>query len=113
MVVRVGSHLFHSDLILRILLRRSQDFMLHSLRNCYVVVMNARDESSSFSIFSTLNGRGMDLSVVDKLKADLLQVRALETCAPRAFPALGPACVSGAEGWTHRGHPTSAQAPRA
>ncbi|MEW5317537.1 MAG: hypothetical protein WDW38_008825 [Sanguina aurantia] len=50
-----------------------QDFMLHSLRNCYVVVMNARDESSSFSIFSTLNGRGMDLSVVDKLKADLLQ----------------------------------------
>lgn len=34
--------------------------------------MVARDEGASFRIFSTLNGRGMDLSVVDKLKADLL-----------------------------------------
>lgn len=39
-----------------------------------VVVMTARDEGSSFSIFSSLNGRGMDLSVVDKLKAEMLQV---------------------------------------
>lgn len=45
------------------------------LRNCYVVVMHARDEAASFRIFSTLNGRGMDLSMVDKLKADLLEVR--------------------------------------
>jgi len=51
-----------------------QDFMFHILRNCFVVVMTARDEAASFRIFSTLNSRGMDLSVVDKLKADLLQV---------------------------------------
>ncbi|KAG1657802.1 hypothetical protein FOA52_006578, partial [Chlamydomonas sp. UWO 241] len=51
-----------------------QDFMFHVLRNCYVVMMTARDEASSFNIFSTLNSRGMDLSEVDKLKADLLQV---------------------------------------
>ena len=37
--------------------------------------MTARDESASFRIFSTLNSRGVDLSEVDKLKADLLQVR--------------------------------------
>ncbi|GAX73020.1 hypothetical protein CEUSTIGMA_g472.t1 [Chlamydomonas eustigma] len=51
-----------------------QDFMFHVLRNCYLVVMTARDEDASFRIFSTLNSRGMDLSEVDKLKADLLQV---------------------------------------
>ncbi|GLC33427.1 hypothetical protein PLESTM_000070100 [Pleodorina starrii] len=49
-----------------------QDFAFHVLRNCFVVVMVARDEGASFRIFSTLNGRGMDLSMVDKLKADLL-----------------------------------------
>lgn len=36
--------------------------------------MNARDEETSFRIFSTLNSRGIDLTMVDKLKADLLQV---------------------------------------
>ncbi|GLI60007.1 hypothetical protein VaNZ11_002069 [Volvox africanus] len=49
-----------------------QDFAFHVLRNCFVVMMVARDEGASFRIFSTLNGRGMDLSAVDKLKADLL-----------------------------------------
>jgi uncharacterized protein with ParB-like and HNH nuclease domain len=49
--------------------------MFHMLRNCYLVVMIARDETASFRIFSTLNSRGVDLSEVDKLKADLLQVR--------------------------------------
>ncbi|KXZ54535.1 hypothetical protein GPECTOR_4g600 [Gonium pectorale] len=49
-----------------------QDFTFHVLRNCFVVLMVARDEGASFRIFSSLNGRGMDLSVVDKLKADLL-----------------------------------------
>ena len=49
------------------------DFMLHSLRSCYLVVMVARDEASSFSIFSTLNSRGVDLTEVDKLKADLFK----------------------------------------
>lgn len=39
-----------------------------------VVLMTARDEASSFRIFSALNSRGMDLSMVDKLKADLLEV---------------------------------------
>ncbi|GIL83097.1 hypothetical protein Vretimale_11387 [Volvox reticuliferus] len=50
----------------------TQDFAFHVLRNCFVVMMVARDEGASFRIFSTLNGRGMDLSAVDKLKADLL-----------------------------------------
>jgi hypothetical protein len=83
-----------------------QDFAFHVLRNCFVVLMTARDEGASFQIFASLNGRGMvraacmhggmprdppsspsakqlfgltfcaqDLSAVDKLKADLLQVR--------------------------------------
>lgn len=42
--------------------------MFHVLRSSYVVVMTARDESASFKIFATLNGRGVDLGVVDKLK---------------------------------------------
>ncbi|KAG2436156.1 hypothetical protein HYH02_011660 [Chlamydomonas schloesseri] len=50
-----------------------QDFAFHVLRNCFVVLMVARDEGASFTIFSCLNGRGMDLTVVDKLKAELLQ----------------------------------------
>ncbi|WIA30905.1 hypothetical protein OEZ86_000957 [Tetradesmus obliquus] len=50
-----------------------QDFMHHVLRNCMVVLMIARDEGTSFKIFSTLNGRGVDLAVVDKLKPELLQ----------------------------------------
>ncbi len=54
---------------------RLQDFMHHVLRNCMVVLMIARDEGTSFKIFSTLNGRGVDLAVVDKLKPELLQVR--------------------------------------
>eukprot|EP00798_Chlamydomonas_sp_ICE-L_P024183 gene24183-9774_t len=50
-----------------------QEFMNHCLRNCYLVMMTARDERASFRIFSTLNGRGMDISEVDKLKADMLE----------------------------------------
>jgi hypothetical protein len=48
-------------------------FVAHVMRGCYVVVLTARDEQASFRIFSTLNGRGVDLSPVDKLKADLLR----------------------------------------
>lgn len=51
-----------------------QDFMHHVLKNCMMVLMTARDESTSFKIFSTLNGRGVDLAVIDKLKPELLQV---------------------------------------
>jgi hypothetical protein len=51
--------------------------MHHVLRNCMVVLMTARDEGTSFKIFSTLNGRGVDLAVVDKLKPELLQVGAV------------------------------------
>jgi hypothetical protein len=39
-----------------------------------VVLMTARDEAASFRIFSALNSRGMDLAMVDKLKADMLEV---------------------------------------
>jgi hypothetical protein len=54
--------------------------MHHVLRNCMVVLMTARDEGTSFKIFSTLNGRGVDLAVVDKLKPELLQVGCLLAC---------------------------------
>lgn len=40
-----------------------QEFMFFVLRNCYIVVMNARDEAASFKIFATLNGRGENLTV--------------------------------------------------
>jgi hypothetical protein len=67
------------------------DWVNHMLKCCYVVVMTARDESASFRIFSTLNGRGMDLSVVDKLKADWLQVRG-------GGPGVGHSCSSHSAG---------------
>eukprot|EP00775_Hariotina_reticulata_P010009 gene10009-10163_t len=50
-----------------------KDFMHHILKSCVVVFLTARDEASCFTIFSTLNGRGVDLAVVDKLKPELLQ----------------------------------------
>jgi hypothetical protein len=53
-----------------------QDFVHYVLKHSMVVLMTARDESTSFKIFSTLNGRGVDLAVIDKLKPELLQVRA-------------------------------------
>lgn len=49
--------------------------MHYVLKNCVVVLLTSRDETTSFKIFSTLNGRGVDLAVVDKLKPELLQVR--------------------------------------
>lgn len=48
--------------------------MHYVLKHSMVVLMTARDESTSFKIFSTLNGRGVDLAVIDKLKPELLQV---------------------------------------
>lgn len=51
-----------------------QDFVHYVLKHSMVVLMTARDESTSFKIFSTLNGRGLDLAVIDKLKPELLQV---------------------------------------
>lgn len=52
----------------------AQDFVHYVLKHSMVVFMTARDESTSFKIFSTLNGRGVDLAVIDKLKPELLQV---------------------------------------
>ena len=49
-------------------------------------MMTARDEKASFRIFSTLNGRGMDLSEVDKLKADLLQVHSASMLISHVAP---------------------------
>lgn len=51
-----------------------QEFMHHVLKNCMVVLVTARDEASCFKVFSSLNGRGIDLAVVDKLKPELMQV---------------------------------------
>lgn len=63
--------------------------------------MTARDEASSFSIFSSLNGRGMDLSVVDKLKAEMLQVRQSVSQAGRrdSVTAGRPARQTGIHAW--------------
>jgi hypothetical protein len=54
--------------------RLLQDFVHYVLKHSMVVLMTARDESTSFKIFSTLNGRGVDLAAIDKLKPELLQV---------------------------------------
>jgi hypothetical protein len=64
--------------------------MFHVLRSSYVVVMTARDEAASFKIFATLNGRGVDLGVVDKLKV----------CVGRW--GGGRALPGGGRGWTAR-----------
>lgn len=62
-----------------------KEFMHHVLKNCMVVLMIARDENTSFKIFSTLNGRGVDLAVVDKLKPELLQVMTVCVLLDAAF----------------------------
>eukprot|EP00983_Pelagomonas_calceolata_P000725 26143-Pelagomonas_calceolata.AAC.6 len=54
--------------------------------------MNARDEETSFRIFSTLNSRGMDLTMVDKLKADLLQACCADV--PAGSRSATRACIN-------------------
>ncbi len=41
-------------------------------RQCYLVVVSTPDLDSAFRIFSVLNDRGLDLSVTDILKADII-----------------------------------------
>jgi hypothetical protein len=71
-----------------------QDFVHYVLKHSMVVLMTARDESTSFKIFSTLNGRGVDLAVIDKLKPELLQVSWLhiQNSGSTAPSASVPSC---------------------
>jgi hypothetical protein len=69
----------------------AQDFVHYVLKHSMVVLMTARDESTSFKIFSTLNGRGVDLAVIDKLKPELLQV--IATCQAICLHAPRQRCT--------------------
>lgn len=42
------------------------------VRRCYIVVVSASDRSSAYRIFSVLNGRGLDLTTTDILKAEII-----------------------------------------
>lgn len=50
-------------------LKRLTQFIL---QQCYLVVVSTPDLDSAYRIFSVLNNRGLDLSVTDILKADIL-----------------------------------------
>ena len=50
-----------------------QDFLGHVGTHCHFVSITCRNEVSSFRIFSTINSRGQELSVVDKIKAEMFQ----------------------------------------
>ena len=50
-----------------------QDFLGHVGNHCHFVSITCRNEVSSFRIFSTINSRGQELSVVDKIKAEMFQ----------------------------------------
>jgi hypothetical protein len=73
----------------------AQDFVHYVLKHSMVVLMTARDESTSFKIFSTLNGRGVDLAVIDKLKPELLQVNgpAKQATCPSCLHAQRQRCT--------------------
>lgn len=71
---------YQSALVMQENLRKAQrsgvdmnEFFVHVAKQCVVMQVVCKTESKAFIIFSTLNGRGMELSVVDKLKADLLR----------------------------------------
>lgn len=49
--------------------QRLAQFVLH---NCQLVTVSTPDHDSSFTIFTVLNKRGLQLTVVDLLKADIL-----------------------------------------
>lgn len=51
---------------------------LFTLTKCLLIVVSTSDNDSAFSIFSVLNNRGLELSKVDILKADILG-RAVDT----------------------------------
>ena len=50
-----------------------EDFLGHVGNHCHFVSITCRNEESSFRIFSTINSRGQELSVVDKIKAEMFQ----------------------------------------
>ena len=52
---------------------KMENFLGHVGNHCHFVSITCRNEVSSFCIFSTINSRGQELSVVDKLKAEMFQ----------------------------------------
>ncbi len=61
---------------LKKLSEHSQDDLFRLARaivtKCFLVVISTSDIGSAYRIFSTLNGRGLDISLTDILKSDLL-----------------------------------------
>lgn len=55
-------------------LSEDQRFLLAQflISHCFLVVVSTPDQESAFRIFSVLNGRGMDLSYSDILKAEII-----------------------------------------
>ena len=42
------------------------------IQRCYIVVVSTSDQRSAYRIFAVMNGRGLDLSATDILKADVI-----------------------------------------
>ena len=49
-----------------------RDLAMYVVRNCYLVVVSASDIESAHRTFAVMNGRGLDLSATDILKANIL-----------------------------------------
>ena len=50
-----------------------------AVQRCYLVVVEASDQTSAFRIFSVMNDRGLDLTATDILKSDIIGAIADET----------------------------------
>eukprot|EP00274_Cyanoptyche_gloeocystis_P006168 CAMPEP_0196668112 /NCGR_PEP_ID=MMETSP1086-20130531/65447_1 /TAXON_ID=77921 /ORGANISM="Cyanoptyche gloeocystis , Strain SAG4.97" /LENGTH=522 /DNA_ID=CAMNT_0042005497 /DNA_START=416 /DNA_END=1984 /DNA_ORIENTATION=+ len=50
------------------------DLFEYTLKQCFLINVSTTSIAGAFRIFTSLNGRGLPLSPVDKLKADLLDV---------------------------------------
>ena len=49
------------------------DLLSFMIQSCFLVVVEASDRNAAYRIFSVLNGRGLDLSHTDILKAEILR----------------------------------------
>jgi len=52
--------------------KRRNTLMQFLLQRCYLVIVSTSDQNSAYRIFSVLNNRGLDLSPIDILKADII-----------------------------------------
>lgn len=53
--------------------KRHLAFIDYLLSHCYIVAVTSRDRGAAFRMFSVLNSRGLDLSAIDLIKAQLFQ----------------------------------------